>query len=87
MNPDDREKLTRLLASFDEAGLVALANRGLVRRAQKDLEAGGLTVRAETASAQFLFQGQELHYQITTSSIKNPLDLATLRRFECPSNI
>jgi type VI secretion system protein ImpL len=53
----------------------------------KLLEAGGLTVRAETASAQFLFQGQELHYQITTSSIKNPLDLATLRRFECPSNI
>src|SRR5439155_22229762 len=50
MNPDDRAKLTRLLASFDEAGLVALANRGLVRRAQKDLEAGGLTVEETDAA-------------------------------------
>ncbi len=42
MKPEDRTKLQRILASFDEAGLVALANKGLVRRAQKDLEAGGL---------------------------------------------
>ncbi len=43
MNADDRDQLRRVLAAFDEAGLVALANKGLVRRAQKDLEAGGLT--------------------------------------------
>jgi hypothetical protein len=42
MNADDRARLRRILASFGEAGLVALANKGLVRRAQKDLEAGGL---------------------------------------------
>jgi hypothetical protein len=42
MNADDRARLRRILASFDEAGLVALANKGLVRRVQKDLEAGGL---------------------------------------------
>src|SRR4051812_2204808 len=43
MTPADRDRLTRLLASFDEAGLVALANVGLVRRARKDLEAGGVS--------------------------------------------
>jgi hypothetical protein len=42
MRPDDREKLKRVLAAFDEAGLVALASVGLVRRARKDLEAGGV---------------------------------------------
>ncbi len=42
MNTDDRDRLRRILATFDEAGLVALSNKGLVRRAQKDLEAGGL---------------------------------------------
>jgi hypothetical protein len=50
MNAEDRTRLQRILASFDEAGLVALANKGLVRRAQKDLEAGGLT-NEETDSA------------------------------------
>lgn len=43
MNAEDRAKLRRILATFDEAGLIALANKGLVRRAEKDLEAGGLT--------------------------------------------
>ena len=43
MTSADRDRLRRLLASFDEAGLVALANVGLVRRARKDLEAGGVS--------------------------------------------
>ncbi len=43
MRPEDRDKLKRILAAFDEGGLVALANVGLVRRARKDLEAGGVT--------------------------------------------
>jgi hypothetical protein len=42
MKADDRNRLQRLLATFDENGLVALSNKGLVRRALKDLEAGGL---------------------------------------------
>jgi hypothetical protein len=50
MKTEDRAKLRRILASFDEAGLVALANKGLVRRAQKDLETGGLS-HEETDSA------------------------------------
>jgi hypothetical protein len=50
MNADDRARLQRILASFDEAGLIALANKGLLRRAQKDLEAGGVT-HEETADA------------------------------------
>lgn len=43
MSPADRLRLQQILATFDEAGLVALANKGLVRRAQKDYEAGGLS--------------------------------------------
>lgn len=50
MNEADKTRLVRLLQSFDEAGLIALANKGLVRRAQKDLEAGGLTLE-ETETA------------------------------------
>lgn len=44
MNPADRHHLKRILASFDEAGLIALANKGLVRRATKDLETGGVQI-------------------------------------------
>jgi hypothetical protein len=44
MKPADQLQLKRILASFDEAGFVALSNKGLVRRAQKDLETGGLRV-------------------------------------------
>ena len=43
MTSDDRLKLRQLLDSFDETGLIALANKGLVRRATKDLQAGGLS--------------------------------------------
>jgi hypothetical protein len=50
VTPADRDRLTQVLASFDEAGLVALANVGLVRRAKKDLDAGGLS-HEETDSA------------------------------------
>src|SRR5580692_4530070 len=43
MQPEDSDKLKRILVSFDEAGLVALANVGLLRRARKDLEVGDVT--------------------------------------------
>ncbi len=55
MTDTDRTRLHRILASFDEAGLVALANVGLVRRARKDLEAGGVT--HEEADAAVLVRG------------------------------
>ena len=50
MNADDRDRLGRILASFDEAGLVAWPTRALSAGAQKDLEAGGLG-HEETAAA------------------------------------
>jgi hypothetical protein len=55
MKSEERAALRRLLASFDEAGLIALANKGLVRRAQKDLEAGGLQL--EETDAAMLVRG------------------------------
>jgi type VI secretion system protein ImpL len=51
------------------------------------LEAGSLTAKGETANASFIVAGQELNYQISTGSIRNPLNLATLREFRCPSGI
>jgi type VI secretion system protein ImpL len=51
------------------------------------LEAGSLTARAETASATFIVAGRELNYQISTGSVRNPLNLTTLREFRCPSGI
>ncbi len=46
-----RQQLLALLARFDEDGFVALANRGLLRRAQKDLEKLPVDVAEETADA------------------------------------
>ena len=43
MTPQDRAKLRQLLDSFDETGLIALANKGIVRRATKDWQAGGIS--------------------------------------------
>jgi type VI secretion system protein ImpL len=51
------------------------------------LEAGSMTARAETANATFIVAGRELRYQITTGSIRNPLNLGALRDFHCPSGI
>jgi hypothetical protein len=50
MTPEDRQKLRQLLDSFDETGLIALANKGLVRRATKDLQSGGVSFE-ETGDA------------------------------------
>jgi type VI secretion system protein ImpL len=49
------------------------------------LEAGSLTVRGEAATASFIVGGQELRYQISAASIRNPLNLAVLREFRCPT--
>jgi len=51
------------------------------------LEAASLTQQGETAKATYLFGGQELQFQITTNSIRSPLDFASLREFRCPTGI
>ncbi len=51
------------------------------------LEAGSLSAKAETASATFIVAGRELSYRITTGSVRNPLNLVTLREFRCPTGI
>jgi type VI secretion system protein ImpL len=51
------------------------------------LEAGSLSTKGETASANFIVAGRELNYQISAGSSRNPLNLATLREFRCPSGI
>ena len=51
------------------------------------LEAGSLAAKGETASATFIVAGNELNYQISTGSVRNPFNLAVLREFRCPSGI
>jgi type VI secretion system protein ImpL len=51
------------------------------------LEAGSLSAKGDTASANFIVAGRELNYQISTGSVRNPLNLAILRDFRCPSGI
>jgi type VI secretion system protein ImpL len=51
------------------------------------LEAGSLAVKAESASATFIVAGRELNYQISTGSLRNPLNLSVLREFRCPTGI
>jgi len=51
------------------------------------LEAGSLVAKAETASATFIVAGRELNYQISTGSLRNPLNMSVLRDFRCPSGI
>jgi type VI secretion system protein ImpL len=51
------------------------------------LEAGSLAAKGETASATFIVAGNELNYQISTGSVRNPFNLAALREFRCPSGI
>ena len=41
--------LSRMLASWDEAALVALASKGLLRRASKDVAAGQVALTDRTA--------------------------------------
>ncbi|MBB4381145.1 type VI secretion system membrane subunit TssM [Bradyrhizobium sp. SBR1B] len=51
------------------------------------LEAGSLVAKAETASATFIVAGRELNYQISTGSLRNPLNMSVLREFRCPTGI
>jgi len=57
MKPEERNQLARILATVDEAFLVALANKGLVRRAEKDLE--GVTLEIEEADDCLIVKGAD----------------------------
>ena len=51
------------------------------------LEAGGLSVHGLGATANFAVGGYLLRYDFTSAASRNPLNLATLRAFRCPSAI
>jgi type VI secretion system protein ImpL len=51
------------------------------------LEAGSLQLRGESATTTFIVGGRELQYQLTSASSRNPLNLAALREFRCPTGL
>ena len=51
------------------------------------LEDGGLSVHGETAAVNFAVGGYLLRYDLTSGASRNPLNLAALRTFKCPSVI
>jgi type VI secretion system protein ImpL len=51
------------------------------------LEAGGISVKGEVATASFAVGGSMLQYNFTSAASRNPLNLAILRAFKCPSGI
>jgi type VI secretion system protein ImpL len=51
------------------------------------LEAGGISVHGEVATANFAVAGTMLRYDFTSAASRNPLNLAMLRAFRCPSGI
>ena len=51
------------------------------------LEAGGVSVHGEVATANFAVGGYVLRYDFTSAASRNPLNLAALRAFRCPSAI
>ena len=51
------------------------------------LESGGVSVHGETATASFAVGGYMLRYDFTSGASRNPLNLAALRAFKCPSGI
>lgn len=57
--PGVRPALQALLARFDDEAWVALANRGLLRRAQKDLEKTAATVAEESADRLVVAFGEQ----------------------------
>jgi len=51
------------------------------------LEAGGLSVHGDKATANFAVGGSVLRYEFTSAASRNPLNLGMLRAFKCPSGI
>ena len=44
-------------------------------------------MHGETATANFAVGGHVLRYDFTSAASRNPLNLAALRAFKCPSGI
>ena len=78
---------TAISVTADVGGAPSVLERSGPWSLFKFLEAGNMQVRAETASATFIVGGRELRYQITSGSLRNPLNLSALREFRCPSGI
>ncbi len=57
MKEADRLQLARILSTVDENFLIALSNKGLVRRAQKDLE--GVTLQIEETEDAIVVRGSD----------------------------
>jgi type VI secretion system protein ImpL len=51
------------------------------------LEAGGLSIHGLGATVNFAVGGYLLRYDFTSAASRNPLNLAALRAFKCPSAI
>lgn len=72
MKQQDKDQLHKLLLSLDESGLVALSNKGLVRRAQKDLE--GATVSVEEQEQFIVVKGPDWTVWMPPSGPKSAKD-------------
>jgi type VI secretion system protein ImpL len=53
----------------------------------KVFEMGGLSVHGNGATVRYVVGGQPLSYELTSNASSNPLNLAALRDFKCPSGI
>jgi type VI secretion system protein ImpL len=78
---------TAISVTADAGGAPSVLERSGAWSLFKFLEAGNMQVRGETATATFIVGGRELRYQITSGSLRNPLNLSALREFRCPSGI
>jgi hypothetical protein len=71
------ENVRRQLAALDEAAFEALANRGLLRRARKDLESASIAIMGETAHA--------LQLQVGACEVTLPDTGPVQARCTCPA--
>jgi type VI secretion system protein ImpL len=51
------------------------------------IDASSPVQRGDRIIASFIVGGRELQYQLTAGSVHNPLTLAALREFHCPSGL
>jgi len=78
---------TAITVAGDQYGQPSVLERSGPWSLFRMLEAGSLRISAEMATASYIVGGRELTYQISTGSMRNPLNLAPVREFRCPSGI
>src|SRR5437660_7969612 len=76
---DFLSRLAAVLASFDESALEALASKGLLRRAQKDLEQGAVTQVEEPREG-------SLRVHIGETVVTMPAEGPAAARCTCPAS-